>query len=346
MIRNITGQPVGCNVLKADGTDFSGAVTVYIDGDQNAQVQGAVGAGAAIFKGNGAFLYVPSADETNFAHVDYIFKPAAGGITAAVHYDTITAAQYASVQVQAGTAADYTVRNLITDALNDLGVYGPVDGDVEYDDLAMGMRHLVLMTDSFQAQRLLLWTVVRTTFSLVANQRDYTIGLTGSNVTAGRPIWIASAKVIPVGDTQELPLHLFTRAEWFAEPFKTLKDQWPRALLYEPTGAIQGTFTVWPVPTTAATIVYATPSALQVPATLDTVLSFPPGYLEAWQMNLALRLARPFRTPATQELKEAAKDALGVIKRLNDEGPPPSKADLAVAGRGRWDIFSNQWGAH
>lgn len=341
MIRNQGGQVVNIHLIDLGGNDYAGAVSVYVLGDDGVETLGTVGGGVATNKGFGIFHYDPSADETNFTSVSFIFR-GVGAITDARHYDTLTPAQYAALQVQVGTAADYTVRDLCAEALYELNVYGPADGEIDYDDLATVLRFLVGMTDRFQTDRLLLFTVLRTVFPLTALQQTRTIGLTGSDYVATRPQWVSHVGVIPVGDTQEIPLHLYTREEWFDEPFKDLEDQYPRAVLYEPNAALQGTFTFWPKPTTAASFVFATPQALTVPATLDTILSFPPGYQEAWRLNLAKRIARTFDKKVTPDLREDARDALAAIRRFNDPGPPPSRADAAIVGRGRWDIFTGR----
>lgn len=234
-----------------------------------------------------------------------------------------------------------TARDLIIDALLEIGI-GEPGSDLDADDAALALRHLKRMVDAFQADRLLLYTVLRAAYPLVPNQQTRTIGATG-DFAGNRPIWIADARVIPVGDTFELPVHKMTRAEWFAEPLKTLTDLYPMKVFYEPTSP-NGTLKFWPIPTTAASFIIAVPVPLVTPLTLDTDLAFAPGgYEEAWMLNLAKRCVRAFeRATPPAGLDGDAHAALSVVKRLNDEGPPPARSDPALTnGRGGYDIRSN-----
>lgn len=233
-----------------------------------------------------------------------------------------------------------TVRHLIMDAMREIGVPGAEQETLEPEDGELGLRYINRMVNAFQADRLILYTVTRQIFPLISNQQTLTIGPDGE-VDRVRPIWIAAGMVTPVGDEVQIPLDIYTRAQWYAEPLKTLTQDWPRGVFYEPTNPL-GTLTFWPIPTTAASVDLAIPEALAVPATLDTILAFPPGYDEAWMLNLAKRLCRPFSRPVTADLREDARAALAVVKRLNDEGPPPAISDVALTGRGGYNIRTNQ----
>lgn len=247
---------------------------------------------------------------------------------------------------------DYLVRDLLTDALLELGVVG-VNDPISPEILNVALRRLLGMYSTFQALRLLLFTVARTTYTLTANHQPHTIGLTGCDLTSPRPIWIGSLNVIPVDDPDlELPVTPYTRREWDDERLKTLTDLYPQRFLYEPTTATTGTLTFWPIPTTACQIVIASPVPLVVPSgdlatVLATVLTFAPGYQEAWLYNLAKRLWRVFPKSKTLDyaaLVEDARQSLSIVKRLNDEAPAASGSDPALLSRGGagYDIRSNQ----
>jgi len=66
MKRNTAGQKIGAQVITAaDGTAFTGSVTVYVTKDAGTQVIGSVGSGAATDEGNGYYTYAPSQAETD-----------------------------------------------------------------------------------------------------------------------------------------------------------------------------------------------------------------------------------------------------------------------------------------
>lgn len=243
-----------------------------------------------------------------------------------------------------------TVLQLITDALVELGYLG-ADDTLDPSDAALGARLFRSMYDRFQGTRLQLWTVTRTPYVLTINQQTRTIGPTGNLAVAAqvRPIWIPFLGVTPVGDTVELEIVPYpTRAEWLAEPNKDLTLDYPLRYLYEPA-VPNGILTFWPIPTTAAAIILASPTPLAaLPATtallFTTDLTLPEGYDEAWRLQLAKRFARPFGQVVTPDLAADAREAVGLILRNNDPGPPPAASDPALGTRGRFNIETGRTG--
>jgi hypothetical protein len=74
MKRNTAGQKIGAQVITAaDGTAFTGSVTVYVTKDAGTQAIGSVGSGAATDEGNGYYTYAPSQSETNGDLLAYTF---------------------------------------------------------------------------------------------------------------------------------------------------------------------------------------------------------------------------------------------------------------------------------
>lgn len=74
MKQNVAGQVIGAQMVSAaDGSAFTGAVTVFVTGDGGTQAAGSVGAGACTHEGNGFHTYAPSQAETNSAHIAFTF---------------------------------------------------------------------------------------------------------------------------------------------------------------------------------------------------------------------------------------------------------------------------------
>lgn len=234
-----------------------------------------------------------------------------------------------------------TFGQLISDALQELGVIGPGD-PLSDDDTALALRYALMMVDTFKADRLMFYTAIRTLFNLTANQQTRTIGAGGNFNTTPRPVFIPSMGVIPVGTDYEIPVIPYrTRAEWLAEPWKAQTDTYPQRFLYEATPLPLGTLTFWPVPTTAAQVAIPLLTTLQTPA-WNTDIVFPEGYYELYHTNMVKRLARPFNTAATPEQIEAARLSLGAAKRKNDQGPPPAQFDEGLISPGGFDIQSGR----
>jgi hypothetical protein len=72
MKKNVASQTIGAQmVTAADGTAFTGTVTVVITGD--AGTQSASGGTGPTHEGNGYYSYLPTQAETNFDHVAFTF---------------------------------------------------------------------------------------------------------------------------------------------------------------------------------------------------------------------------------------------------------------------------------
>lgn len=85
MRKNVTGQTVGAQMITAaDGSAFTGAVTVVVTGDGGTQG----GGGAAVHEGNGYHSYAPTQAETNFNHIAFTFT-GIGAIPATVQLYTV-----------------------------------------------------------------------------------------------------------------------------------------------------------------------------------------------------------------------------------------------------------------
>lgn len=237
----------------------------------------------------------------------------------------------------------YTLRNLCTDALIEIGVVGADDDAPEDSEIQTALRYAQLMANAQSADPFNLYTVDYEPFVLVNGQQQYTIGPSGADFTAQRPMWVEDVRVRPAGSDNDLPMHRYTRKEWYAETLKSLTNGYPYKWLYEmKTGAL-GRFTFWPIPTTAPTVLVAVPQSLASPDTLDTALTFPPGLQEAWRCELAKKIYRPmWNQAAPPDVVENARKAMEVYRQSNDEGPPPARSEFAGGG-GYYDIYTNQY---
>lgn len=66
MRKNVAGQSVGAEMIAAaDGSAFTGAVSVFVTLDAGTQAAGTVGGGACTHEGNGYHTYLPAQAETN-----------------------------------------------------------------------------------------------------------------------------------------------------------------------------------------------------------------------------------------------------------------------------------------
>ncbi len=74
MKKNVASQSIGAQLIDATtGAAFTGAVTVYITGNNGTQAAGSVGSGACTHEGNGYHSYAPAQAETNYDHIAFTF---------------------------------------------------------------------------------------------------------------------------------------------------------------------------------------------------------------------------------------------------------------------------------
>src|SRR5262245_39719405 len=88
MKKNVASQDIGSQMTTtADGSNFTGSVTVFITIEGGTQTIGSVGAGVCTHEGRGYHSYKPAQAETNGDHIAYTFT-GTGAITRTVQVYT------------------------------------------------------------------------------------------------------------------------------------------------------------------------------------------------------------------------------------------------------------------
>jgi hypothetical protein len=215
-----------------------------------------------------------------------------------------------------------TARDLITDALVELGVIG-VNQTPKAADLALGLRKLNRWVTALHTSRLSVFTVKREVFPLVASTPSYTIGPSGAIDTV-RPMRIEHVGLVldrTATTPVEIPLGApMTDQEYQRFPTKTLTAPQPNTLYYDYgfTGVGLGKVYPLPIPTSSVCdLVLYIPRAMQEFANLSTDYAFPPGYEQAIVANLAMELAAPFERDPRPTTVETARATMADIKRAN-----------------------------
>lgn len=214
-----------------------------------------------------------------------------------------------------------TVRDIVTDALKDLGVLaaGEAGAAAETED---GMVALNRLVDQWKAERLLIFAVTRTTFTITAGTQDYVVG-SGAVVNVLKPIYMENVGVIntAVTPSKEIPLMPLTDDAWAAISVKTLTSPLPTYYYFD-SAVVTGTpvtyLRLWPIPTlTTLTGVAYSPQQVPEFPSLSTVVSLPSGYRRMLVKNLALEMAPSYRVPVSKELTEQARESKAIVKRSN-----------------------------
>jgi len=191
----------------------------------------------------------------------------------------------------------YRIAGMVTAALR-----GPSSSEV-----ADGIAALNSMLDSWKAERLMVYAIVRSVQTIVANRQTYTIGTFPTpDFSIERPERIDRAGFIFTNASPdfEQPLRILTEQEWAALSPKGTTGTVSTMLYYEPS-IPNGTIKMFPIPTRAGQI------ALYLWKTLDTFADataqidlLPPAYQKAIEYNLAYELA--MRNPARARMSPVA----------------------------------------
>lgn len=137
MIKNTAGQSIGIQAITAaDGTAFTGTVTVAVTVDNGTQATGTVGSGTCTHEGNGYHSYAPSQAETNGDHVAYTFT-GSGMIPATVQVFPVTLADYMADLTSLNDLSAAEVNAEVDTALADYDAVVPADLPTNFGDLAV-----------------------------------------------------------------------------------------------------------------------------------------------------------------------------------------------------------------
>lgn len=225
-----------------------------------------------------------------------------------------------------------TGRELVSASLRLIGALAPGES-MEATQATDGLAALNRMIDSWSNERLLINAYTpESALTLSPGDATYTLGTSGDITT--RPILIAKA-LIRDGLT-DYPVNILTLPQYAAIANKS--TQGVPDSLYDDGGYPQRTITLYPVPSSALSLVLFTLRPLAQIATLDASVSLPPGYEDALIYNLALRLSPEYGKVASELVMMTAVESKTLIKRANHR-PSLMRCDAIPAGSGsRFDI--------
>ncbi|MDD5199255.1 MAG: hypothetical protein PHC88_05575 [Terrimicrobiaceae bacterium] len=212
-----------------------------------------------------------------------------------------------------------TYADLITDALIELNVHQPGE-PIEPADSALGLSRLNMMRDVWNTEKLLILEVQQETFTLVVDQRVYTIGPAAEFPTS-RPVKIEDAVLIDTSVTPNVRygMRVLDKDEFIAMPFYGTAA-FPAALYFEPSYPVAYVH-LSDAPETALDLELSVWQPWTTSLTLTTTVSLPPAYYECVLYNLALRLANAFGVEPTALLVQFARESRAKVKSLNSKSP-------------------------
>lgn len=223
-----------------------------------------------------------------------------------------------------------TARDLLTDALGDVGVLDPNE-EMTGDMAAHGLRTLNRIIDRWNARRLFVYAV-----------KDVQASFAGSSASIGPGLTINTAHPLRLEDGCyyvksgiSYPLPVWDREYYSRQTLKAQSGEYPQGVYYDRDQP--GTVKVWPVPTSALEYHFQVLVQMTAFADLDTVYTFPPGYEDALFYTLCERLPNGYNLQADPTSVAEAVKARAAIKVNNTVVPTLNVGPVGP----RWNIYSN-----
>jgi hypothetical protein len=220
-----------------------------------------------------------------------------------------------------------TALDLISDALREIGILGSDTQDAEPGDAQLALRYLNRMIAAHNVIPGSIFTSRKDTYSLVANQQSFTIGVDPAGVLVpdfqgARPSSIKNI-VLQFQTTptvvRDAPMIEITDQEWASKRL-TQVYAIPKHFYYEKSYPL-GRIWFYPAPSAAYTVeVWSDQDAVRI-ANLYDPISYPPEYGEFWLYQLALRLCTPFGKAVPQLVMELAHQAMTRVTATNIKAP-------------------------
>lgn len=229
-----------------------------------------------------------------------------------------------------------TVREICSDALLEIGATDLVDG-MKADTAQYMLRLLNRMMAVWNTEELMVYTVNRSTYNLVAGQQEYTFG-TGGNFNAPRPVKIQGVSAllnVTSATPLEIPMDIMTDLEWQNLALKQTPSLYPVKVWITGNYPLNSLW-FWPKPmdSTVDVVIYSWGKTESF-ATLEETVVFPNGYEEAIVTNLAIMASSSQGIAPMPSLVQRAMSSRSKIQSMNMDPLYATCDNSLVGGRGR-----------
>jgi hypothetical protein len=234
-----------------------------------------------------------------------------------------------------------TASELINGALRLLGVLaeGEVPSASTADDALVAMQQMI---DSWSTERLSIFTTQEQVFTWPAGSLSRTLGPTG-NFVGNRPILLDdSTYFIDPASGISYGIKIINQQQYDGIAVKTVTSSFPQVMWIN-TNYPDVDLHVYPVPTRALEWHFISVDPLDQPATLSTIIAFPPGYLRAFRYNLACEIAPEFGVEPSPQVQRIAMTSKRNLKRINNPGDVMALPYSIVGTRQRYNIFAGNF---
>jgi hypothetical protein len=188
--------------------------------------------------------------------------------------------------------------------------------------------------DSLPNERLLAYSIQQDSHTLTSGVSSYTVGVNG-DIAVTRPVKIVDPCYVRNSDSSDFPVRVVDHVTWGRIFDKTAPADMPSMLYYDAGFSSTSTATInlWPAPSGADTLFFASWKQIGTVANLSTNLLLPPGYQLFLESNFAIHLAAG-QADVSPALLKMAKESKAAIKGVNVPAPVASMDALPVGSRG------------
>jgi len=198
------------------------------------------------------------------------------------------------------------------------------------------------MLDSWSTERLAVYTTQDQVFTWPANTISQTLGPSG-NFVGNRPILLDdSTYFIDASTGVSFGIKIVNQQQYNGIAVKTVTSTYPQ-IIWVSSSYPNIEMYVYPEPTRALEWHFVSVLELEQPATLDTVLSFPPGYMRAFKYCLACEIAAEFGVEPSPTVSRIAMSAKRTLKRINNPDDIMSLPYSIVGTRQRFNVFAGNY---
>ena len=232
----------------------------------------------------------------------------------------------------------YSCYDQIVGAMRLLGVLaeGETPSAETANDALFALRQMI---DSWDTERLSVFSTQDQVFSWPSGERTRTLGPTGDFVGL-RPVLLDDATYFRDPQTNvSYGIKFINQQQYDGIAVKTVTSTYPQVIFTNMTYP-DIEMVIYPVPLRLLEWHFISVEKLTQPALLSTEMSFPPGYLRAFRYNLACELAPEFGIEPSPTVSRIAMYSKRNLKRINNPDDIMALPYSIVGTRQRYNIYA------
>jgi hypothetical protein len=235
----------------------------------------------------------------------------------------------------------YSCYDQIVGALRLLGVLA--EGETPSSETANdALFALQQMIDSWDTERLSVFSTQDQVFNWPSGERNRTLGPTGDFV-GERPVLLDDATYFRDPQTNvSYGIKFINQQQYDGIAVKTVTSTYPQVIFTNMTYP-NIDMVIYPVPLRLLEWHFISVDKLTQPATLATTILFPPGYLRAFRYNLACELAPEFGVEPSNQVQRIAMYSKRNLKRINNPDDIMALPYSIVGTRQRYNIYAGNF---